>query len=110
MYKIDIHVCIISAIFFILGLLIHNFKMYYLLSGYNTLSKDKRGKIDMDKLTKILRNVFFIFSILLFCGMFIFQYFRLYKYYWTVYFPVIFFGMIIFLFAYGHIKKSKFMK
>ena len=45
---------IIAIMFILLGLGIHIFKWYFLISGYNTMSKEKKAKVDIKSLGKLL--------------------------------------------------------
>ena len=45
---------LVIGIFFIaIGLAIHRLKWYFLISGYNTMSKDKRANVDVESLGKL---------------------------------------------------------
>lgn len=45
----------LSGIFFIaLGLAVHVFKWYFLISGYNTMSKEKKARVDTKSLGRLL--------------------------------------------------------
>lgn len=43
-----------AVIFLLLGLAIHAFKWYFLISGYNTMSKEKKEKVDIKGLGKLM--------------------------------------------------------
>jgi len=45
---------ITGAIFIILGLAVHVFKCYFLISGYNTMPKEKKAKVDVKSLAKLI--------------------------------------------------------
>jgi hypothetical protein len=45
---------ILAVMFFLLGLAIHVFKWYFLISGYNTMSKEKKEKVDTKGLGKLM--------------------------------------------------------
>jgi hypothetical protein len=105
MYEVDMIICIICVVFCIIGVLICDFKMYYLISGYNTTTKEGKKKINIKVYAKVMRNILFSSSFLLFLGMFVFQYLDVYKYYMLIFFPVVIIGMVIFLVTYG--KSSK---
>jgi hypothetical protein len=47
------------GIFFILiGILIKHFKLYFLIAGYNTMSKEEKEKVKIEKVATLMRNVF----------------------------------------------------
>ncbi|MDY0236886.1 MAG: DUF3784 domain-containing protein [Gudongella sp.] len=59
----------IAALSFIMGIGIKYFKWHFLISGYNTMSKDKKKNVDIDGLSKLMGNFLFLMSfILLFTG------------------------------------------
>jgi len=52
---------IISGVFFIaLGLAIHVFKWYFLISGYNTMSKEKKANVDVKNLSRVVGIYFYV--------------------------------------------------
>ena len=53
-----------ALIFTILGLAIHKFKCYWLISGYNTASKEEKKSVDIKSLSKILAKSLYFSSIL----------------------------------------------
>ena len=101
-------ILITSFVLCALGILMHNFKMYNLLAGYNTMPEKEKKKYNIEYSTKIMRNTFFVASFLLLSGMFISQYFDVYYYYLPIFYPIVIVGMVIFLFVYG--SNSKKMK
>lgn len=56
---------IASVILVILGILIKNGKMYFLIAGYNTLPAKQKEKYDIQKIATLIRNVLFIVATLL---------------------------------------------
>ena len=55
-------------ILFLIGYLIRYRKMYWLISGYNTMSGEKKKKVDTENLGIFMGNICFILGILLFVG------------------------------------------
>ena len=55
-------------ILFALGYLIRFRKAYWLISGYNTMSAEKKQKVDTEKLGRLMGNMCFIMGILMFIG------------------------------------------
>jgi len=45
---------IMAVVFILLGLAIHVYKWYFLISGYNTMSKEKKEKVDTQSLGKLM--------------------------------------------------------
>ena len=51
---------LITAILFIVfGILIKYGKMYFLIAGYNTMSKEEKEKYDIERIATVFRNVMF---------------------------------------------------
>ena len=57
-----------GAVILFFGLIIRIFKAGGLIAGYNTASKEKKAKIDEEKLTKYVGNRLIISSMILFIG------------------------------------------
>jgi hypothetical protein len=62
---------ILAAIFIILGLAVHKFKMYFLISGYNTMPKAAKANVDIQGLARLMGfygyingGIFIVFGIL----------------------------------------------
>lgn len=47
----------IAILFIILGILIKYGKMYFLIAGYNTASKEEKEKVDVKGIATVFRNV-----------------------------------------------------
>lgn len=62
---------IVAFIFIILGLLIKYGKMYFLIAGYNTMSKEKQANYNVDGIATLMRNVLFAMAIIMIIGYFI---------------------------------------
>jgi len=61
----------IALTLFLMGLAVHRFKWYFLISGYNTMNKEKKANVDVESLGKLMGLygylnglVFFIVGIL----------------------------------------------
>lgn len=59
---------IVALIFIILGVLIKNFKIYFLIAGYNTMSKEDQEKHDIECIATVFRNAMFGMAIILLLG------------------------------------------
>lgn len=55
-----------SLLMIILGVSIKYYKAYWLISGYNTMSKDKKKNVDIEKLGSMMGNFCFIMAIYMF--------------------------------------------
>lgn len=58
-------ILLVATFFVILGGLIKNGKMYFLIAGYNTMSADQKAKYDIEGIAKVFRNGFFAMAILM---------------------------------------------
>ena len=62
---------IAAFILVILGILIKNGKMYFLIAGYNTLSAKQKENYDIQNIAVLMRNVLFVIAGVLFVQFFI---------------------------------------
>lgn len=58
----------IGFLFAVLGVLIKYFKWYWLISGYNTMSKERKKQVDIEALGKFMGNCLFLIAGLQFLG------------------------------------------
>ena len=58
----------IAILFIALGILIKYRKMYFLIAGYNTMSKEEKEKYDIDGIARVFRNVMFGMGFLIIIG------------------------------------------
>ncbi len=60
---------LITAILFIaFGILIKYGKMYFLIAGYNTMSKEEREKYDIEGIATVFKNVMFGMAFIIILG------------------------------------------
>lgn len=57
-----------AVIFFIFGVAIGKYKCYWLISGYNTASKEEKQKIDIENTGKIIAKMSYIVAAISFLG------------------------------------------
>jgi hypothetical protein len=50
---------LVAGLFIILGILIKYGKLYFLIAGYNTMSKEEKAKFDIEKIASVFRNAMF---------------------------------------------------
>lgn len=62
---------LVALIFILLGFLIKNGKMYNLIAGYNTMSKEKQEKVDIEGIATLMRTVLFGMALIVLLGFFI---------------------------------------
>lgn len=60
-----------ALLFITIGVAIKYGKMYFLIAGYNTLSKEDQKKIDIQGIATLTRNVMFTMAVILIVGYFI---------------------------------------
>ena len=60
-----------AIIFIILGILIKYGKMYWLIAGYNTMSKEEKEKYNIEGIASLFRDVMFGMATIIFVGYFI---------------------------------------
>lgn len=58
-------ILLVATFFVILGALVKNGKMYFLIAGYNTMSAEEKAKYDIEGIAKVFRNGFFAMAILM---------------------------------------------
>jgi hypothetical protein len=61
----------IPIIFILLGILIKYGKMYFLIAGYNTMSKAEKEKVDIKGIATVFRNAMFGMAAIMLLGYFI---------------------------------------
>ena len=58
----------VSLLFIVVGILIKYGKMYFLIAGYNTMSKEERDKVNIKKLANLFKNTMFGMAIIITFG------------------------------------------
>lgn len=61
---------VIALLFILFGILIKYGKMYFLIAGYNTMSKGKKQNYNIEGIATLFRNVMFGMALLIFIGYF----------------------------------------
>lgn len=59
-----------AVIFIVLGVLIKYGKLYFLIAGYNTLSKEEQEKYDIEGIATVFRNAMFVMALIILIGFF----------------------------------------
>ncbi|WP_460220594.1 DUF3784 domain-containing protein [Psychroserpens sp. MEBiC05023] len=67
---------VVAVIFIVLGIAIKYGKMYFLIAGYNTLSKDEQSKYDIEGIATIFRNAMFSMALIMILGYLIAKWFE----------------------------------
>lgn len=58
----------IAILFIVLGILIKYGKMYFLIAGYNTMSKEEKEKYDIEGIASVFRNIMFGMAFIIIIG------------------------------------------
>lgn len=59
----DASFLIVGISLILLGIAVKHFKLYFLIAGYNTMSKEEKEKVNVEKVATLLRNVFVIIGL-----------------------------------------------
>ena len=59
---------IVALLFIVNGILIKHGKMYFLIAGYNTMSKAEKEKYDIEAIATLFRNVMFGMALIIIAG------------------------------------------
>ncbi len=71
---------LITGVFLILiGVIIKHGKMYNLIAGYNTMSKEKKKNVDISGFASLMRNCFALMGTIIIAGHYILSYLELFK-------------------------------
>ena len=57
-----------AGLFILIGVLIKYFKLYNLIAGYNTMSKEKKATYNIEQIATLFRNVFFTMAFIIVIG------------------------------------------
>lgn len=102
-----IFISIICIVFIVLGLAISKYKCYWLISGYNTQSKEEKAKVDIEELAKHMGRMCYLVAFIIFMGSVVSKYFQISILPFIIILLVIIFGYLIFIQRFDHNKKSK---
>lgn len=61
---------VVAILFVLLGVLIKYGKMYFLIAGYNTMSKADQDKLDIAGIATVFRNAMFGMALIIIIGYF----------------------------------------
>ncbi len=62
---------LVALLFVIIGILVKNGKMYFLIAGYNTMSTEEKAKYDIEGIASVMRNAMFGMAIIIAIGYFL---------------------------------------
>lgn len=102
-----IFISIICLIFIVLGVAISKYKCYWLISGYNTQSKEEKARVDIEELAKHMGKMCYLIALLIFTGVVVSEYFEMSILPFVMILIVIVFGYFIYMQKFDHNKKSK---
>ncbi len=66
----------VAIVFIVLGILIKYGKMYFLVAGYNTMSKQEKEKYDIAGIANVFRNTLFGMALIIIIGNFAADFFN----------------------------------
>jgi hypothetical protein len=86
---------------------ISKYKCYWLISGYNTQSKEEKARVDIEKVAKHMGRMCYLISFIIFIGAIVSDYFEISIIPFVIILIIIIFGYLIYLQRFDHNKKSK---
>ncbi|WP_291650467.1 DUF3784 domain-containing protein [Clostridium sp.] len=102
-----IFISIICMIFIVLGLAISKYKCYWLISGYNTQSKEEKARVDIEEVAKHMGRMCYLIAFIIFIGSMVSNYFEISILPFVIILLIIIFGYLIYIQRFDHNKKSK---
>lgn len=97
----------ISLLFIAIGLAISKYRCYWLISGYNTASKEEQSRIEIEKVAMHMGRMCYLIALVLFIGGIVTNYTRISIFPVTILIMLIVFGYLFYLQRFDHNKKSK---
>jgi len=61
----DLSFLIVGIFLILLGIAVKHFKLYFLIAGYNIMSKEDKEKVNIEKVATLLRNVLVVMGLAL---------------------------------------------
>lgn len=86
----------IGIFLILLGIVVKHFKLYFLIAGYNTMSKTEKEKVKIEKVATLMRNVLAFMGIATIAMGFANSYFENPEIVNYIFFPIII-GSVVFL-------------
>ena len=86
---------------------ISKYKCYWLISGYNTQSKEEKARVDIEKVAKHMGRMCYLIAFIIFIGAIVSDYFEISIIPFVIILIIIIFGYLIYLQRFDHNKKSK---
>lgn len=102
-----IFISIICLIFIVLGVAISKYKCYWLISGYNTQSKEEKARVDIEKVAKHMGRMCYLIAFIIFIGAIVSDYFEISIIPFVIILIIIIFGYLIYLQRFDHNKRAK---
>lgn len=102
-----ITVSIVSVLFIVIGVLISKYKCYWLISGYNTSSKEEKARVEIEKVAKHMGRMCYAIAIILFLGSVISKYYSISFFSFVILMFIVFCGYLFYIQRFDHNKKSK---
>lgn len=97
---------IIGLVFILIGLAINKYKCYWLISGYNTSSKDEKRNVDIEEVAKHIARMCYLIALIIFLGSIITTYFEISFFPFAFLIVGVIFGYLFYIQKFDHNKKS----
>lgn len=97
---------ILSLLFILIGLSISKYKCYWLISGYNTSSKDEKRNVDIEEVAKHIARMCYLIALIIFFGSIITTYFEISFFPFAFLIVAMIFGYLFYIQKFDHNKKS----
>lgn len=98
---------VVSLLLIVIGVSIRKYKCYWLISGYNTSSKEEKASVDIEQAAKHIARMCYLVALTLFLGAIFTNYFSISIFPFTIAIVIIIFGYVFYIQKFDHNKKSK---
>lgn len=98
---------IVSLFFIVIGILISKYKCYWLISGYNTASKEEKYRVEIEKVAKHMARMCYAIAIIIFLGAMSSKYYGISMFPFIVLMLVVICGFLFYIQRFDHNKKSR---
>lgn len=97
---------LVAILFITIGIAVKHGKMYFLIAGYNTMSKEKKARYNIEGIANLFRNVMFGMALVILLGFFLAKLFNSSKFEDYTFLAALVFG-IPYLLIQSNSKKYK---
>jgi len=97
----------VGVLLIFIGLVVHKYKLYNLIAGYNTMSDEEKSQFDIKRYARVFGIVFYVMGIgIIVCGL-VFYTFHLDQNYLVLPFVVVVLGGVVYLNVFGQTMKRR---